>query len=204
MRWRLVTQPCRPPGTGAWPCWGHKDTDTRTLGDREGGVDCPARGPHPIPKTPPHPKSQRQPGGDGWFIYGGESQCSLTGPSHGGSRLTPSAAAVGAEVGGGGLRPVLAGPCPVSVAAHGLGHDQPQQDQDPGPQGQAHHVAPGVIWKGQEGTVTGGPWEEPPGAPRPKESHGGDRGRKGMEGVEMGLPGQTDTPASGHAGELLA
>lgn len=108
-----------------------------------------------------------------------------------GQQADPSSCGGGGRGVEGGLHPVLAGPRPAPVAAHGLGHDQPQQDQDPSPQGQAHHVAPGVIWKGQEGTVTGGPWEEPPRAPRPKESHGGNRGRKGMEGVQMGLPGQT-------------
>lgn len=72
-----------------------------------------------------------------------------------------------------------------------LGHDEPQQDQDSGAQDQAPHVAPGVICRGQEGTVTADPHK---GAVRPKEpSHRGNRGPKGTEGAHVGLPGQTDT-----------
>lgn len=101
-----------------------------------------------------------------------ESQCSLTGPSHGelcvwGACWPLQLQQLGqrshlSHRGGGELCPVLAGPWPALVAVHSLSHDQPQQDQDPSPQGQAHHIAPGVICRAQEGTVTGGPWEEPP------------------------------------------
>lgn len=147
-RLRLETgysAPLPPPGMGACPCWGQKDTDTG--------------------------------GGNG----------------------------AQAEEEGGALRPLLAGPRRAAGGAHGLGHDEPQQQQDPGPQHQAHHVVPGVICRGQERTVTeGGPWEEPP--PElpdgPKESHGGNRGPKGTwESQGKQTRGEGDTLGSSWAKE---
>lgn len=80
---------------------------------------------------------------------------------------------------------------------HSLSHDQPQQDQDTSPQGQAHHIAPGVICRGQEGNSHWGTLGGAPlGAPRQMESRGGN------VGYTWGSQGK-HTWTRGHAGELL-
>lgn len=43
--------------------------------------------------------------------------------------------------------------------------------------GQAHHIAPGVIYRGQEGTVSGSPWQETPGQRSPLGATGDPRGQ---------------------------
>lgn len=54
--------------------------------------------------------------------------------------------------------------------------------------GQAHHVAPGVICSGQEGTVSGSPWQEPPGQRTPLGATGDPRGQNGYIQGSQGKP----------------